>query len=122
LLNFLSDSSECHGKERKDGAWRPKGVDMQPEPIPTEYFIQNCLLERTIRDLTDGWRIEMEQLQSILTQHFREMGIFFVAPGHAQMLKETLMHHLKHSVEIQRILKKLDQEELARRNTRMTET
>ena len=95
---------------------------MQPEPIPTEYFIQTCLLERAIRDITDGWRIEMEQLQTILTQHFREMGIFFVAPNHVPMLKETLMHHLKHSIEIRRILRRLDQEELARRNVRMTDS
>ena len=94
---------------------------MQPEPIPTEFFIQSCLMERVVREITDGWRIEMEQLQTILTQHFREMGIFFVAPNHVPMLRDTLMHHLKHSIEIRRILKKLDLEEQARRNIRVNE-
>ena len=95
---------------------------MQPEPVPLEYFIQSCLTDKAVREITEGWRIEMDQLQSILVQHFRDMGIFFVAPSHVGMLKDTLMHHLKHSIEIRKVLKKLDLEVQARRKVRMTES
>lgn len=94
---------------------------MQPEPIPLDLFIQNCLQDRVVREITEGWRLEVDKLQLILAKHFREMGIFFVAPHHAQMLRDALQHHLKYSSEIRKTLKKLEVEEQARRKVRMTD-
>jgi len=94
---------------------------MQPEPIPTDFFIAQCMGDKIIRDITDGWRIEPEQLHAILSRHLREMGIFFVLPTHTKMLKDSLIHHLRHSVEIKQILRKAEAGDMARKKIRLAD-
>jgi hypothetical protein len=94
---------------------------MQPEPIPTDLFVGQVMSEKLVRDITDGWRIEPDQLHNILSRHLREMGIFFVLPTHARMLRDSLVHHLRHSVEIKQILRKAELEEQTRKKVRLSD-
>ncbi len=91
---------------------------MLTEPLPIEIFVATRFSEKAITNITENWRVEPDQLQKMLVNYFREMGIFAVLPTMEAELKDTLLLWLQNSPEIYQMVKKAEMQELVRRQSR----
>jgi hypothetical protein len=91
---------------------------MLTEPLPIEIFVATRFSEKAITNIIENWRVEPEQLQKMLVNYFREMGIFAVLPTMETELKDTLLLWLQNSPEIYQMVKKAEMQELMRRQSR----
>ena len=64
-----------------------------------EQFIKIIVTEdKEVAKITDSWNIERDEVISIIINHFKELGIFFVEPmGHAELIYENIVFQLKQS-------------------------
>lgn len=91
---------------------------MLTEPLPIEIFVATRFTEKSVVNITENWRIESEELQKMIVNYFREMGIFSVLPTMEAELKVSLLQFLQSSPEIFKIVRKAEAQEELRRQTK----
>ncbi len=94
---------------------------MLTEPLPIEIFVATRFTEKAVTNITENWRVESTHLQKLIVNYFREMGIFAVLPSMEAELKVVLINWLQNSPEIYSIVKKAEQQEAVRRQSRRPE-
>lgn len=91
---------------------------MLTEPLPIEIFVTTRFTEKSVISITENWRIESEELQKMIVNYFREMGIYSVMPRMEAELKTALLAFLHNSPDIYKIVKKAEAQEELRRQTK----
>ncbi len=91
---------------------------MLTEPLPIEIFVTTRFTEKNVIAITENWRIESEELQKMIVNYFREMGIYSVLPAMEVELKASLLYFLQNSPDIYKIVKKAEAQEELRRQTK----
>jgi hypothetical protein len=88
------------------------------EPLPIENYVQQQFGHQSVIKIIQNWRVEPEVLVNIIINHFRDMGIYYVGPKQEKLMQKSLIHGLKNSPEIIKMLKRAEQSELSRRRNR----
>lgn len=91
---------------------------MQTEPVAIDVFVSRSLETSRVQVYTSKWRIEHNVLEKILSDHFREMGIFLVAPAQRKTILNHIIHFLQHSPELAALIRKTEKKENAKRRVR----
>ena len=73
---------------------------MLTEPLPIQIFVNTRFQEKEIIEIIEKWRIESEELQSLVTREFKEMGIYSVTPTLEREIKQLLVGILVNSPDI----------------------
>jgi hypothetical protein len=94
---------------------------MTPDLIPIQQFVTQRYLSPTIQKIVDGWRLEPQHVIEKLIEHFREMGIFSVSFRHEALLTRDLIHQLRNSPEIYRMVLKARSDDLRKQRNRHSE-
>lgn len=91
---------------------------MKSEAHTIEDFVLRRLSNPRVIAVVENWRVEPEIVSSVLINHFREIGIYFVERGHEEMMMKNIIHHLKHSPELIKEVRKAQDDEIAKKRTR----
>lgn len=91
------------------------------ENVPIDVFLSLCMTNQKVTSMTAGWRIENSRIEKMLLQHFREMGVFLVAPLQQKIIMEAVIRQLKTSPEIRNEVRKAEQSEAMKRQSRHAE-
>lgn len=91
---------------------------MLTEPLPIDIFIAVRFEDRKIMKVIESWPIEADALRKIVSQHFKDMGIFHAAGTLDAHLTETIIKILKNSPVIADLLHKAQLADVARRQSR----
>lgn len=94
---------------------------MAYEDVPIQLFVNQRYLTPVVQKLVDGWRVEAHHVIEKLVEHFREMGIYRVAAVQEQLVIKNMMHQLRHSPDIMRLVQRARQDELKRQRNRHAE-
>jgi hypothetical protein len=67
------------------------------QPLPMHIFLHLLLFEdREIMRISDPWKINREEIQTILTGYYQALGIYIVKPNEfARLLREDVLVQLK---------------------------
>lgn len=91
---------------------------MLTEPLPIPIFIRLRFQDPQVSSITEKWRVEREQIEDILINHFNEMGIFCVEPRLEETCFRKIVEWLTTSPAIWQVVKKAEDEENRRRANR----
>jgi len=94
---------------------------MSFEDIPIHIFVSQRFSSHSVQRVVENWRVEPSVLIDRLIDHFKEMGIFRVARGHEGLIMKNMIHQLKSSPEISRMVYRARQEEMRRQRNRHAE-
>ena len=97
-------------------------MSMLTEPLPIELFVQIRFSDTQVHAAMENWRVEPETVQQVIINYFKEMGIFVVMPNLEKELFERLIFILKNSTEILSMVRKAEEAELNRKQSRHAET
>ena len=87
---------------------------MSQDEIPVLLFVAQHYSTPIVQRLVENWRIEPIRVIEKLADHLREMGIYRVPYKHERLLMSHIIHLLRHSPEIQRMVSKASQDEAKR--------
>ena len=85
---------------------------------PIELVVKGYFGARSIQNIVDPWRIEPDVLVVRLTEHFRDLGIYFVEKGQEEMILENMIFQLKSAPDIQGLVAKNRADEQRRQQKR----
>lgn len=88
---------------------------MTPDLIPIQLFVQQKFQSRAIQRVVADWRIEPRLVVEIITDYFREMGIYYADFRHDRDLLRAMLFQLRYSPDIALLHQKAAREENARR-------
>jgi len=91
---------------------------MQIEPIAIDVFVSKCLETSRVQTYTSKWRIEHNVLEKILSDHFRDMGIFVVSPAQHKTILNHIIQFLQNSPELAALIRKTEKKENSKRRAR----
>jgi hypothetical protein len=91
------------------------------ESTPIVMFVMQRYQTPQVQKIVDGWRLEPQHVIDKLVEHFREMGVYAVPFRHEQLLTRDLIHQLRHSPEIYRLVQKARQDEMRKQRNRHAE-
>jgi len=73
-----------------------------------QFITQIIQDDRDISKIIDTWNMEKEEITQIVIEHFKEFGIFMVAPmEHAQLIYDQIHFQLHHSPKLRARLSKI---------------
>lgn len=75
---------------------------MLTEPLPVAIFIDTCFERKNIKTMTDQWRVETDELKSIILSYYQEMGIYSVYPSLEHHIRREIPRLLQSSPEVLR--------------------
>ena len=81
---------------------------MLTEPLPIQIFVNTRFQEKEIIEIIEKWRIESEELQSLVIREFREMGIYSVTPTLEREIKQLLVGILVSSPDIIELVRRAE--------------
>ena len=81
------------------------------EAIPLPVYIRQCFETKAIKQVTDQWRVETDQLILIVSSHLNELGIFTVSPHSDRYMKQVIVEFLRQSPEIIRLVHEAERRE-----------
>ena len=81
---------------------------MLTEPLPIQIFVNTRFQEKEIIEIIEKWRIESEELQSLVTREFKEMGIYSVTPTLEREIKQLLVGILVNSPDIIELVRRAE--------------
>ncbi len=84
---------------------------MRADRVPIMHFIEERYATRPVQRIVETWRVEPKQIIERLTEHFREMGIFAVDAHNERLVLLSMLHTLRHSPEILRLVQNARREE-----------
>lgn len=91
------------------------------EDVPIQLFVNQLYMRPVVQKIVDGWRVEAHVVVDKLVEHFREMGIYRVAPVNEKLITKNLMHQLRNSPDIQSMVQRARQDEQKRQRNRHAE-
>jgi hypothetical protein len=91
---------------------------MTPELVPINRFVLQKYQTPMVQKIVESWRLEPQVVIEKLVEHFREMGIFAVSFQHERLITASIVHHLKHSPDIARLVLRARNEELRKQRNR----
>jgi hypothetical protein len=71
-----------------------------------------------VQKIVESWRVDPAKVIEMLIDYFRDMGILRVSRTHQPILFRTMVHYLKHSPELQKMVSRTKQDELRKQRTR----
>jgi len=84
---------------------------MYTESIPLYVFIRNAFDSKEIKTISDQWRVEVNQLVSIIHNQISELGVYEVPPELARYMKTVILEYLVNSPEILKIVNEAERRE-----------
>ena len=84
---------------------------MYTEPIPLYIFIRQSFEAKEIKTVTDEWRVETNQLISIIISQLNELGVYEVAPELSKYMKRIILDFLVNSPEIIKLVHEAERRE-----------
>jgi hypothetical protein len=95
---------------------------MALEDVPIQFFVTQQYLTPAVQKIVDGWRVEPQQVIDRLVDHYREMGLFRVHASQEKMLAMDIVHQLRNSPELTRLVQRARSHEASNARARaMTE-
>ncbi len=91
---------------------------MKTEPVVIDTFVSKLLETSKVQNYTSKWRIEHNVLEKLICDHFREMGIFAVAPDQHKTILDHMIQYIQNSPELAALVRKTERKENARRRAR----
>ncbi len=91
---------------------------MLTEPLPIEIFVSSRFTEKDIVALIENWRVEKDDVQKMLANYFKEMGIYSVTPQMEAKAKKTMLFWLQNAPEIYTMVRKAEEQDVLRRQSR----
>ncbi|NRA68404.1 MAG: hypothetical protein HRU19_28220 [Pseudobacteriovorax sp.] len=91
---------------------------MLTEAVPIKIFLDQAFTRIEIKPHIDSIRLDVADLQVILTGHFNDMGIYSVTPEMAPALLKVIPKYLANSPEILRKTRELAIREARLRRTK----
>lgn len=71
------------------------------DPITIESFLKRHLDDPKFKPQFDEWDVDLEFVVNVLSNYYKEMGIFVVPPSQAKIVVNTISTQMMHSDEIQ---------------------
>ena len=84
---------------------------MRTSSIPLETFIHLIFERKEIKDITDKWRIDKEDIKKSVIGTFKELGLYSVGPDVENMIIGTVIEFLFNSPEIIKMVKEAEKRE-----------
>lgn len=84
---------------------------MAADRVPIMHFLEERYSTRPVQRIVESWRVEPKQVIERLGEHFREMGIFAVDAHNERLVLLSMLHTLRHSPEILRLVLSARREE-----------
>ncbi len=95
---------------------------MLVEPQPIEIFVASRFNDKALLSIIEDWRVESEVLEKIIVTYFKEMGIYSVSPSLEKKIVETIPFLLQNSPDIYSRVRKAQQAEALRRQSRRADS
>lgn len=93
---------------------------MSYDTTPIHAYVEQKYLSGPVQKHVDGWRLEPKVVIDRLVDHFRDMGIYRVTRQNESIVSAGILHLLKNSPEILRLVQRAYAEEQRRAKTRHT--
>jgi hypothetical protein len=94
---------------------------MNTESTPIGIFVESHYSSKKIQKVVASWRVEPTVIVNKLIDHFREMGIYYVAPGHELLILNNILYQLRYSADIQLLVHRARNDEMKRQRNRHAE-
>lgn len=94
---------------------------MVHEDIPIQLFVNQRYMMPVVQKIVDGWRVDAHVIVDKLVDHFREMGIYSVSGAHEKLIMKNLLHQLRSSPDILKLVTRARHEEQKRQRNRHSE-
>ena len=91
---------------------------MLTEPLPISIFVKLKYQTKQVAAITEKWRVERDEIESLLIKHFLDIGIYSVEPTWEQECFDRMLDWLKRSPDIWSMVKKAADLEAQRRASR----
>ena len=91
---------------------------MLTEPLPVAIFVKLRYQDPLVNVIIEKWRVEREDVEEVLINHFKEIGIYSIDPLLEKSCFNKMLEWLEHSPTIWAMVKKGDDDELRRRASR----
>ncbi len=88
------------------------------EPMPIEEFVLTSMKRKRVTAIVESWRVDINEVTSIVIQHFRDIAIFMVTEEQRKSLEDVLIFYLQKSKAIRKIVEKADAAEKMRRESK----
>ena len=80
------------------------------------HFVDNFLRSSPANNIIADWRIEKEDIVTIITDHLQNLGIYYVDPNTRELLKKDILFQLKNSKAIRAKVQKAENIEKQKRS------
>ncbi len=87
------------------------------ECLSINAYITHSLTLPEVQKITEHWRVDPQMITDMLTEYFREQGIFKVSGAADAILIQNVTYFLRNSPELQKIVSRSMQDELRRKRT-----
>jgi hypothetical protein len=91
---------------------------MAPDNVPIYAYVQQKYGSAAVQRLVEGWRLESKVIIDRIVDHFRDMGIYTVSRQNEVLIVKGILHQLRHSPEILRLVVRANLEEQRRTRSR----
>ena len=91
---------------------------MLTEPLPIEFWVALKFTDGKVTRVMENWKIEPERVQQIVVAMFKEMGVLLANPCLERYLFDQMILMMQNSPEIQGLLRKAEQAELRKKESR----
>lgn len=93
--------------------------DQEEQPIAN--YIHVSFAHPSVQKIVESWRVDPAKVIDMLIDYFKDMGILRVPRTHQPVLFRTMVHYLKFSPELQKMVTATKQDELRKQRTRHAE-
>lgn len=82
------------------------------QKMSIDQFVRQIIQDdRETNRMIESWNMEKDEIIQLVTEHFREYGIFMVSPmSHARLIYKHIQQHLIYSPKIRSRLNKIEAE------------
>ena len=87
---------------------------MSYKRIPITSFIAQRYSHQSVQKIVETWPVEASEVIERLTSYFHDMGIYEVTQGSEKPIIDTMLLQLRHSPEIAKLVRHMQQEDLRR--------
>lgn len=88
------------------------------DPMPINQFVHQRYLTQTIQKIVESWRVEPQLVIEHIVEHFKQMGVFRVYPGHERIILRSMVNQLKVSPDLAQLVARAHTDEIRRQRNR----
>lgn len=88
------------------------------EDQPIANYINTAFAHPNVQKFVESWRVDPAKVIEMLVDYFKDMGIQRAPRTHHTILFRTMVHFLKYSPELQKMVTRTKQDELRKQRSR----